>query len=203
MAERDLAQLVERLTWMPWTWDALSDAERAAATAWQAEVQARWGEREDVSFGAGTVVAPDLVLFAEPGRPVRTGERCAIAAQVLLRGPVSLGARVVVHPRVTLDGGRVGITVGEGTRIANGATLFAYDYGLDSTCAIMDQPVASRGIRIGSDVWIGAGAGITDGVTVGDHAVVGMGAVVTRDVPDWAIVGGAPARILGDRRNRG
>jgi acetyltransferase-like isoleucine patch superfamily enzyme len=49
-------------------------------------------------------------------------------------------------------------------------------------------------------VWIGANAGITDGVRIGDHAVVGMGAVVTADVPDWAVAGGVPARILGDRR---
>jgi len=62
--------------------------------------------------------------------------------------------------------------------------------------------VRSRGIRIGRDVWVGANAGITDGVSIGDHAVVAMGAVVTRDVPDWAIVAGVPAVVLGDRRER-
>jgi acetyltransferase-like isoleucine patch superfamily enzyme len=49
---------------------------------------------------------------------------------------------------------------------------------------------------------VGANAGITDGVRIGDHAVVGMGAVVTRDVPAYAIVAGAPARVIGDRRER-
>ncbi len=65
---------------------------------------------------------------------------------------------------------------------------------------IRAQPVRSRGITVGEDVWMGANAGVTDGVEIGPHAVVGMGAVVTRDVPAWAIVGGAPARIIGDRR---
>ena len=55
---------------------------------------------------------------------------------------------------------------------------------------------------IGHDVWIGADAGITDGVRIGDHAVIGMGAVVTHDVPEWAIVGGVPAKVIGDRREK-
>jgi acetyltransferase-like isoleucine patch superfamily enzyme len=90
--------------------------------------------------------------------------------------------------------------VGAGTRIASGACLYAFDHGLDPARTVREQPVTSLGIRIGADVWIGANAGITDGVTVGDHAVVAMGAVVTRDVPEWAVVGGVPARVLGDRR---
>ena len=49
-------------------------------------------------------------------------------------------------------------------------------------------------------MWIGANAGVTDGVTIGDHAVVAMGAVVTRDVAPWSIVAGVPAAKIGDRR---
>ena len=60
----------------------------------------------------------------------------------------------------------------------------------------------SRGIHIGRDVWIGANAGITDGVRIGDHAVVAMGAVVTKDVLDWTIVAGVPAVVIGDRRDK-
>ncbi|HEX8539697.1 MAG TPA: acyltransferase, partial [Cystobacter sp.] len=57
-------------------------------------------------------------------------------------------------------------------------------------------------VRIGHNVWVGYGASFLRGVTVGDNAVVGTYAVVTRDVPAWAIVAGAPARIIGDRRER-
>lgn len=51
-------------------------------------------------------------------------------------------------------------------------------------------------IKIGNDVWIGARAIILDGVTIGDGAIVAAGAVVTKDVPDYAVVGGVPAKIL-------
>ena len=51
-------------------------------------------------------------------------------------------------------------------------------------------------IRIGDNVWIGAKATITRGVTIGDNAVVGANAVVTRDVPENAVVGGVPAKVI-------
>ena len=101
-----------------------------------------------------------------------------------------------------LGGGRAGIVIGSKVRIAAGAKLFAFEHGLAAGAPIVDQRTTSAGIRIGDDVWLGANAGITDGVTIGSHAVVGMGAVVVDDVPAWVIVGGVPARVLGDRRTR-
>jgi acetyltransferase-like isoleucine patch superfamily enzyme len=98
-----------------------------------------------------------------------------------------------------VDGGAAGVVIGDGTRIATGCALFAFDHGMDPQRPIRDQPVSSRGIRIGKDVWIGANVGVTDGVHIGDGAIVGMGAVVTHDVPAGMVVGGVPARILGVR----
>lgn len=54
----------------------------------------------------------------------------------------------------------------------------------------------AKPIRIGSDVWIGGGAKILPGVTVGDNAVIGAGSVVTRDVPPNTVVAGNPARVI-------
>jgi len=54
----------------------------------------------------------------------------------------------------------------------------------------------TRLTRIGNDVWIGTRAIVLDGITIGDGAIVGAGAVVTRDVPAYAVVGGVPARVL-------
>jgi len=189
-----------RLSWMPWLYFSLKPRHREWAEAWQREVQARLQALETVRIGPGAFVAPEARLFGEPGRGIEIGEGCAISAEVFMHGPITLGKRVSVNARVSIDGGAKGILVGDDTRIAAGATLYAFDHGLAPDRLIHRQPVRSQGIVIGSDVWIGANAGITDGVRVGDHAVVGMGAVVTHDVPEWAIVAEVPARIIGDRR---
>jgi acetyltransferase-like isoleucine patch superfamily enzyme len=189
-----------RLAWMPRLWAGLDPKLRAWAQPWQDELQARLRALEAVDIGAGCFIAPQAKLFAEPKRPIVLGDRVTIAAEVFLHGPITLGDDVSINPRVNMDGGRVGIRVGAGTRIATAVNIFAFDHGIAADAEIRAQPVRSRGITIGRDVWIGAGAGVTDGVTIGDHAVVGMGAVVTRDVPAWAIVGGVPAVVIGDRR---
>lgn len=201
---RDLESLRDqhkrRLAWMPWLYFALKPRHRAWAEAWQADVQARLVAQETVQIRDGCFIAPDAAIFGEPGRAVVIGDRCAIAAQAFLHGPITLGNEVSINAGARLDGGRKGLVIGDGTRIASGAALYAFDHGLKADRDIKDQPVRSRGIRIGRDVWIGANAGITDGVTIGDHAVVAMGAVVTRDVPAWAIVAGVPAIVVGDRQ---
>jgi len=194
------AQHQKRLSWMPWLYFALKDRHRAWAEAWQAEVQAHLMDQETVQLGVGGFIAPEAAIFGEPGRPVILGDRCSVAAHAFLHGPITAGDDVSINARASLDGGAKGIRLGAGTRIASGAVLYAFDHGLAEDRAIREQPVRSRGIILGEDVWIGANAGITDGVTVGDHAVVAMGAVVTRDVPPWAIVAGVPARPIGDRR---
>jgi acetyltransferase-like isoleucine patch superfamily enzyme len=198
--ERYREQHKERLAWMPWLYFRLKPKERAWAEAWQREVQACLMAFEAVDLEEGCFVAPSAKVFAEPGRRVRVGAGASIGAEAFVHGPVRLGAQVSVNARATLDGGRAGIAVGEGTRIASGAALYAFDHGFAAYAPVRDQPVRSRGIEVGRDVWIGANAGVTDGVRIGDGAVVGMGAVVTRDVPPGAIVGGVPAAVIDWRR---
>lgn len=59
-----------------------------------------------------------------------------------------------------------------------------------------DYFVEQKAVRVGNDVWIGANALVLDGVSINDGAIVAAGAVVTKDVPSYAIVGGVPAKII-------
>lgn len=190
----------KRLSWMPWLYYRLKPSHREWADAWQGEVQDKLRSLETVLIGKNCFVAPEAHIFAEPGREIVIGDGAWVAADAFLHGPIVLGPNVSVNARVHLDGGAVGIEIGEGSRLAAGVRAFAFDHGVSPSRPIREQPVRSQGIRIGCDVWVGSGAGITDGVSIGDGAVVGMGAVVTRDVAPYAIIGGIPARILGDRR---
>lgn len=202
MNERQQAHQ-RRMARMPWLYFRAKPAIRAWAEPWQAEILARLHRTEDVRLDASCFVAPDADLIAEPGRRIVAGARCSFATGVFVHGPVVLGTDVSLNSHVTVEGGSAGIRIGDGTRIATGARLFAFDHGMAPDRPIRDQPTRSRGIEVGADVWIGANAGVTDGVQVGEHAVVAMGAVVTHDVPPWAIVAGVPARVVGDRREKG
>jgi acetyltransferase-like isoleucine patch superfamily enzyme len=189
-----------RLSWMPWLYFSLKPQQRAWAEAWQQEIQAHLQATETVTLAEGCFVSPEAAIFAEPGRAVSFGPRASVAAHAFVHGPVQVGASVSVNARASIDGGAAGVRIGDSTRIAAGAAIYAFDHGLAPDRSVREQPVRSRGIVIGADVWIGANAGVTDGVTIGDHAVVAMGAVVTHDVAPWAIVAGVPARVIGDRR---
>ncbi len=58
-----------------------------------------------------------------------------------------------------------------------------------------------RPVIIGNDVWIGTRSIILPGITIGSHAIIGAGSVVTKDVPEWAIVGGNPAKFIHSRKD--
>lgn len=199
MTDHYREQHKKRLSYMPWLYASLKPAQREWAEAWQREVQAALQALETVVVGADCFVAPEANLFAEPGRDIVIGDGCQIAAECFLHGPIRLGNHVSINQGVVMDGGRAGIEIGDHTRIAARCTFYAFNHGFVAGTLVREQPVTSTGIRIGRDVWIGAQAGIVDGVTIGDGAVVGMGAVVTRDVPPGMVVAGNPARILRPR----
>lgn len=198
--DRYREQHKQRLAYMPWLFDTIKPSQKAWVRHWQAEIQAELMSLEDIRIGEDVFIAPQACLFAEPGRTIHIGDGARIAADCVLHGPLDLGQHVSINHHVTMDGGSAGIQVGDHSRIAAYATLYAFNHGLAAETLVRKQPVSSRGITIGRDVWIGAQAGIVDGVEIGDGAVIGMGALVSRNVEAYVIVAGNPARPVGRRR---
>jgi acetyltransferase-like isoleucine patch superfamily enzyme len=191
-----------RLSYMPWLYFELKPIHKEWASKWQQDVQAYLGSVETIHIGENCFIAPEAKLFAEPGRPIVIGDGSYIAADCVLHGPINIGKNVSVNHHVTMDGGRMGITIGDNSRIAANCQLYAFNHGLLHDRLICNQPTDSKGIFIGTDVWLGANVGVVDGVSIYDHAVVGMGSQVTRNVDTYKIVAGNPATMIGDRRDK-
>ncbi len=93
--------------------------------------------------------------------------------------------------------GQGGITIGDRVYTAPMVQMLAVNHVFDDPSRPMvEQGITADGIVVEDDVWIGAGAIITDGVRICKGAVVAAGAVVTQDVPAYTVVGGVPARVL-------
>jgi len=88
----------------------------------------------------------------------------------------------------------VQVTIGDRTQIGPGVQILAADHPRDAAARASGLEFG-RPVRIGRNVWIGAGAIILPGVSIGDDALIGAGSVVTRDVPAGATAFGNPARV--------
>ena len=112
---------------------------------------------------------------------------------------VSIGKEVSIAAFVHIWGGG-GVTIGDRVLIASHVAIASegHDHGVKG----MRSSQRRAPVHIGADVWLGSHAVILPGITIGDGAVVGAGAVVTKDVPPMTIVAGVPARHLAQRQLR-
>jgi len=113
-------------------------------------------------------------------------------------GTLQIGDRVSINSNVLLDASENGrIIIGSDVLIGPNVVLRASNHVFKDK----DRPINQQGhtggyILVQDDVWIGANVVVVPNVTIGAHAVVAAGAVVTSDVEPWTVVGGVPARVI-------
>ena len=111
-------------------------------------------------------------------------------------GEVRIGDKTVLGQECTISAYQH-VSIGEQCVVADRVMLIDFDHNVaEVERPIRVQGIYKRDVRVGNNVWIGYGAQILRGVSVGDNAIVGASAVVTKDVPANAVVAGAPARVI-------
>ena len=116
-------------------------------------------------------------------------------------GRITIGHRVSINENVNVGASEAGeIVIGDDVLIGPNTVLRASNHAFASRATPINRQghVAGR-ISVGEGAWIGANCSILSGVTIGAHAIVGAGAVVTKDVAAYDIVAGVPARRIGTR----
>ena len=169
----------------------------AALLARLAWLKLRFGGRlqtDGIAFvcpGVTFEIGPDAVVHL--GRWSWIGHGTKIRAH---EGEVRIGAKTVLGQECTISAFER-ISIGRECVVADRVMLIDFDHGVvEVERPIRLQGIYKRPVSVGHNVWIGYGVCLLRGVTVGDNAVLGTSAVVTRDVPANAVVGGVPARII-------
>jgi acetyltransferase-like isoleucine patch superfamily enzyme len=146
-----------------------------------------------VFFGRGLQLQIAKGAKVKFGRFVWVGDGTKIRCH---EGEVEIGQKTVLGQECTISAYRR-VRIGEQCVIADRAMFIDFDHGMvEVERPIRQQGIYMREVRVGANVWIGYGACVLRGAQVGDNSVLGTYAVVTRDVPSNAVVGGVPAKVI-------
>jgi acetyltransferase-like isoleucine patch superfamily enzyme len=111
-------------------------------------------------------------------------------------GEVCIGAKTVMGQECTISAFQH-VSIGRECIVADRVMLIDFDHGaVEVERPVRLQGIYKRDVRVGHNVWMGYGACVLRGVSIGDNSIVGTSAVITKDVPANAVVGGSPARVI-------
>jgi len=131
------------------------------------------------------------------GRWVHLGDGTSLRCH---EGSLRIGDKTVFGRNIVVNA-YLDVQIGAACIVADMVYVTDFDHVFtDLTVPIKDQGIAKSPVRIGSDVWLGTKVSVVRGTVIGDGAVIAANAVVTRDVPAYAIVAGVPARLIRNRR---
>ena len=144
-------------------------------------------------------IGPGVVLQVGKGARIELGRWSWLGHGTKIRaheGFVSIGAKTVMGQECTISAFQH-VKIGRECVIADRVMFIDFDHGVvEVERPIRLQGIYKRDVNVGNNVWIGYGACILRGVTVGDNAIIGTNSVVTKDVPANAVVAGLPARVI-------
>jgi acetyltransferase-like isoleucine patch superfamily enzyme len=144
-------------------------------------------------------ICPNVTLEIGRHATLRIGRWSWIGHGTKIRvheGEVSIGAKTVMGQDCTISAYQH-VSIGRECIIADRVMLIDFDHGVTEVeRPIRLQGIYKRDVRVGHNVWVGYGACILRGVSVGENSVIGTSSVVTKQVPENAVVAGTPARVI-------
>jgi acetyltransferase-like isoleucine patch superfamily enzyme len=156
----------------------------------------------DSSIICAGYLLPHEKIYSQPSGSIRLGKNCTLLPGAIIAtygGIIDIGDDVSINPNVIIYGNG-NVSIGSKTRIATQTVIVSQNHIFTNlSIPIMEQGLSTKGIKIGSDVWIGAGVKVLDGVNIGNGSVIGAGAVVTSEIPPYSIAVGVPAKVVSKR----
>ena len=138
-----------------------------------------------------------LEVYRLAGLKIGRGSTIHMWARFYQPKGIAVGSDSIIGDHVFLDG-RDSLKIGNHVDIASEVMIYNSEHDINSE----DFHASNSPVEIGDYVFIGPRVIIMPGVKIGTGAVVAGGAVVTADIPEFAIVGGVPAKVIGERRNK-
>ena len=159
------------------------------------------------AFGRGSIIMwPPVTIFNE--RYIRIGEGTMIGPHVALSAGMVPGQECITDPVVSIGDrcligrgsgivGHLSVTIGNDVWTGHNVYITDQNHGYEDVHRpISAQSQPERAVSIGDGSWLGYGTVVLPGVTIGRHVAVGANSVVTRDLPDYCVAVGAPARVV-------
>lgn len=138
-----------------------------------------------------------LFMYKLAGMKIGKGSRIHMGARFFDPVNIKIGQGTIIGDHAFLDG-RDKLVIGNHTDIASSVMIYNSEHDINSE----DFSSICGSVEIGNYVFIGPRAIILPDVKIGNGAIVAAGAVVTKDVDEFAIVGGVPAQVIGERKNK-
>ena len=150
------------------------------------------------SAGQRTTIADAVDILSPQNLLVGDDVEFKYGCHIQVGSGITIGSNTHFAPFCVVYGP---LEIGENCAFAAHCTLATVGHGFERIdIPMVQQPTTSRKIIIEDDVWFGANAVVTGGVRVGRGSIIGAGAVVTKDVEPWSVMGGVPARLIRKRK---
>jgi acetyltransferase-like isoleucine patch superfamily enzyme len=148
----------------------------------------RLGKYADLEIGAGSMIGPYSLLDLQDN-PFRETPSPSV---------LKIGRRTAINEFNNIRAAGGTVVIGDSCLISQFVSIVVTNHAMAREMCVRDQPwdLSRNEVRIGDDVWIGTHAVILPGVTIGTGSVIGAGAIVTSDIPEYAIAAGVPAKVI-------